>query len=98
MKLSKLFLIFFLGAILLAAGQESKRLDSLLVVYQSQKQDTLKVKTLDQLFSELRHEDWEKANAFNQELIFLSKKLNYLEGEGIGYLNQAYYYRFLPNV
>ncbi|MEL7268595.1 MAG: tetratricopeptide repeat protein [Bacteroidota bacterium] len=98
MKLSKLFLIFFLGAILLVAGQENKRLDSLLVVYKSQEQDTLKVKTLDQLFSELRHEDWEKANAFNKELIFLSKKLNYLKGEGIGYLNQAYYYRFLPNV
>ncbi len=97
MKTSKSFVLAFLGSILFVSAQENKKLDSLLIVYKSQRQDTSKVKTLHQLFSELRHEDWDRAYTYNEEAIFLSKKLNYPVGEGIGYLNHAYYYRFLPN-
>ncbi|WP_222983735.1 tetratricopeptide repeat protein [Flagellimonas meishanensis] len=98
MKTSKLLVFLVCSFCFCAIAQENKKLDSLLSVYKGQKEDTLKVKTLHQLFLELRHKDWGKAYEYNEESILLSKKLIYPKGEGIGYLNKGYYYRFLPNI
>jgi DNA-binding HTH domain-containing proteins len=92
------FLCFLLISNSKAIAQEDKKLDSLLEVFAQQTADTSKIGTLQQLFIHLRHKDPQKAFSYNEQSLDLSRKVQFSKGEGVAYLNKAYYFRFLPNV
>ncbi|MCB0372790.1 MAG: tetratricopeptide repeat protein [Muricauda sp.] len=79
-------------------AQKDKKLDSLLEVNSRKSADTSKIKTLQALFTHLRHQDAQRAFAYNKQSLELSNQLNFSVGQGVAYLNMAYYYRFLPNL
>ena len=79
-------------------SQENKTLDSLLKVFNNQPDGIEKVKTSQKLYNSYKHKNPDKAFRYANFGLTLSKKINYKSGEGLGYLNLAYYYRFLPNI
>ena len=73
-------------------SQESK-LDSLLQLYQSQKDDTLKVNTLRKLFNKQLYIQSDKAKEYALEIISLSEKIGYDYGITMGnYCLGSYYF------
>ncbi|WP_166965634.1 tetratricopeptide repeat protein [Yeosuana marina] len=79
-------------------SQENKKLDSLLNVFNNQPDGIEKVKTSQKLYNTYKHKNPDEAFRYANYGLTLSKKINYKNGEGLGYLNLAYYYRFLPNI
>ncbi len=78
-------LVFILG--FTCNAQHNKRIDSLLKVYQSQPEDTLKLKTIKLLFDSYLNNDLKEAKKYAVEELGLSKKLDYKKGEGLAYLH-----------
>jgi serine phosphatase RsbU (regulator of sigma subunit) len=70
---------------------QTPKIDSLLNVLKTSREDTLKALTLIDLCFAYRREanDMEKVKEYNAKLINLSKKLNYKKGKAYGYLNDA---------
>lgn len=79
-------------------AQENKKLDSLIKTYQSQRDNKEKVHTLESLFHEtIGNDDQENANKYARWALALSKKLNYLEGEGRAEQNLGHFYGVLKH-
>ncbi len=68
-------------------GQESARVDSLLTEYGRQRNDTSKVKTLQNLFNWYIDTDWELAMKYNSEQLKLATQLDFKRGLGLAYMN-----------
>ncbi|MBC3757543.1 tetratricopeptide repeat protein [Hyunsoonleella sp. SJ7] len=79
------------------SSQNEKQIDSLLQTYKSQPESIEKAQTAHELFRLHRHKSPKDAFKYARLGLQLSKKINYDKGIGLGYLNLAYYYRFLPN-
>ncbi|MFX0557617.1 tetratricopeptide repeat protein [Maribacter sp. CXY002] len=93
MKIQIRLVLILFNSCLCLYGQENPRLDSLLNVLKTQKDDTLKVLTLEELFLEEFYTDPTKAKKYIEEGLELSKKLNFPNGEGFAnyYLGAGYY-------
>ena len=92
------FTIFILLTIHTLSSQNSKKLDSLILEYTNQPNGLEKIKTSQNLFHYLKHKNSNEAFKYANYGLKLSEKIDYQTGEGLGYLNLAYYYRFLPNL
>jgi len=91
-KISPIFLLFIILFFLpLVLTAQNKRIDSLLSILQTAKEDTNKVKTLHMLGGLLRNTP-DEAIKYSYEAIALSKKINYKNGEAksYGHLTQLY--------
>ena len=80
-----------------AFSQNIKLIDSLITVFETSTINAEKVKATQTLFHKFKHENPEKAYEYALKGLELSKTNNNKKGEGLGYLNLAYYYRYLPN-
>lgn len=87
-----IFIFLALVQVSFASTQNDKKLDSLLNMYYTHKKDTLKAKTIDQIIQVHLYSNPDKAKAFAEELINLSKEINYPIGEAKGYHRMAGYY------
>lgn len=97
MKFKVLFILhFFLFTLILSAQNEIK-IDSLINAFENESNEVNKIKTAQILFHKFKHENPEKAYEYALKGLNLSKANNNKKGEGLGYLNLAYYYRYLPN-
>lgn len=89
--------IVFIALVLLVGtttvAQESQRLDSLLSKLKTQRDDSLKVLTLEELFLEELYTDPLKAKTYIEQGLALSKQIDFAEGEGFAnyYLGAGYY-------
>ncbi|MCF7560235.1 tetratricopeptide repeat protein [Sabulilitoribacter multivorans] len=97
MKLIFFKLILLIFPIILSS-QNDKKLDSLLTAFDNQPEGIEKVKTSQKLYHAFKHKKPEEAFKHAKLGLALSKKINYKTGEGLGYLNLAYYYRFVPDL
>ncbi len=79
-------------------AQQTKKIDSLLEVLHSQPDGIAKAKTSQALFHAYKHQSPDDALLYAKQGLELSKKIGYQKGIGLGYLNLAYYNRFLPNL
>lgn len=89
-------LTFFFCFVLISSfskAQENERLDSLLNALSNQKDDTLKVGTLETLFLEEFYANPSKAKKYLDQSLSLSRKIDYPIGEGFAnyYLGAGYY-------
>ncbi|MEM8845597.1 MAG: tetratricopeptide repeat protein [Bacteroidota bacterium] len=93
MKISRLPFFLLFNFCLCLFAQENPRLDSLLNVLKKQKDDTLKVLTLEELFLEELYTNPAKAKEYIEQGLSLSKKLDFADGEGFAnyYLGAGYY-------
>jgi len=85
--LKKCLSLILLVQITSCFSQSSKKIDSLLSVFSSQKEDTLKVKTLITLWDLTINNDPTTAEKYANETITLAKKLNFNSGLAKGYQN-----------
>ena len=88
-----LFLLFL--AIHFNLIAQNPKLDSLLSILKTQKDDTNKVKTFGSLCGMYRNTDLEKSILFGKKGIELAEKINYDKGRAICYLNISSAYMFL---
>ncbi|MDC6367078.1 MULTISPECIES: tetratricopeptide repeat protein [Flavobacteriaceae] len=95
-RLPKYFIIFFLFSI--AYGQNSVRVDSLLVAYDQLPFNEEKVSTLRKLYHATKHFEPKLAYGYAHESIDISRKINFAEGEGLGYLCLADYYSIIAHI
>lgn len=93
MKTPKLLFFLLFNFCLCINAQENQRLDSLLNVLKIQKDDSLKVLTLEELFLEEFYTDPSKAKKYIEQGLELSKQINFADGEGFAnyYLGAGYY-------
>ena len=84
--------LLFLSVVIPINAQETKVYDSLLTLYKSTKQDTIKVKTIDKIIQLQLYSNPEKAKKYIEEMITLSKDIRYASGEAKGYHRLAGYY------
>lgn len=90
----KLFMLFVLLTYFsFTWGQENKKLDSLVRVYQTLPDDTTKVILLNDLFGVYIYKDPAKAKEYVDAQFKLSKKLNYEKGIGTSYHKYSGYYQ-----
>ncbi|RTE55487.1 hypothetical protein EHW67_02675 [Arenibacter aquaticus] len=73
-------------------GQHNQKMDSLLRVYRSQANDTLKVKTLSNLYNTVLYNDSEAALKYAREEKLLSKKLGHRKGFALALYHLGVYY------
>ena len=66
---------------------QNKKLDSLLVLLKTQKEDTLKATTYLNLCKEIKSTDFDKLKQYNDKLLQLSQKINFKKGVGLYYWN-----------
>ena len=83
-----LFIIFIGCSLIVTAQIDSLKIDSLKKVLLTEKEDTNKVKTLNQL-SHLVIKDRKNAMQYAQQALVLSQKLHFENGEGIADYNYA---------
>lgn len=93
-KFAYLFLFVFVITPPLCA-QENQKLDSLLEKYNQQGESIEKVKTIQELFYSEMYSTPEKAKAYAQEGIEMSKRIKYESGEGVGYYHLGSFYQVL---
>ena len=75
-------------------SQSNIKLDSLLNVYETQPDDTLKVGTLKVLFESYLNNDFEKAKTFALEELRLSEELNFQKGIGLANLHLGVFFDY----
>ncbi|MEX2512877.1 MAG: tetratricopeptide repeat protein [Cyclobacteriaceae bacterium] len=90
MKFSLLAMIFVSSFVCL--GQGNSELDSLINRYKKQEDDTLKAELLDAIIHNELYSRPEHAKRYANELIGLSKRINYSKGQAKGYHRLAGYY------
>jgi tetratricopeptide (TPR) repeat protein len=95
---SRLFLLFFILFTVQSWSQENLKLDSLLKVYKSQPDDSLKTKTLGNLYNMVLYNDPEAALRYAKEEIILSQKLKYRSGEAMGLYHLGVYFNNNNNI
>ncbi len=93
-----LFQLYFILIPYVLTSQNDKKIDSLLNAFNNQPESIEKVKTSQKLFHAFKHKKNKEAYKHANLGLALSKKINYKTGEGLGYLNLAYYYRFFPDL
>src|SRR5258708_1140510 len=81
----KIFLFFFFLLLYsFNAYTQNKTIDSLQKVLQTEKEDTNKVNTLNELCRALRNDkDYKNAQLLGEEALSLSEKLNYKKGQAV---------------
>jgi two-component sensor histidine kinase len=84
-----LFLIFFLNFGFCQNLKNKKSIDSLLVLVNNTKIDTIKINIYHLICKKFYIEDVSKMKQFNDKIFVLSKKANYPKGIGLYYLNLA---------
>jgi serine phosphatase RsbU (regulator of sigma subunit) len=91
MKLKSIFYVIISVALAIPLPAQTHKVDSLLNVLKTSREDTSKALTLIELCVAYRREmnDLEKTAEYNTKLLSLSKKLNYKKGKAYGYLNYA---------
>ena len=89
MKIKTLTLVglFSLSFLFCSWGQENKYLDSLLIEYRRQANDTVRVNTLQKLYSYYLNFQLDSARKYNQEKMQLSLQLNFKKGIGYAHMN-----------
>ncbi|NAS13751.1 tetratricopeptide repeat protein [Poritiphilus flavus] len=65
-------------------AQKNQKIDSLLEVYANQPEGIEKVKTLSTLFTTFLYQDPDLAKKYAEEMLSLSRKINYDRGEALG--------------
>lgn len=88
-KTLTLFAYFFLCFLFCSWGQENTTLDSLTHLLSTQKDDTLKVLTLNKLSYANLYVDFNKSLKYADEGLRLSEKLNYRFGWGLGNMQKG---------
>jgi tetratricopeptide (TPR) repeat protein len=88
--LKRLLLLPLIFISQLAFGQQNK-IDSLLNVLKTTKQDTTKVKTYNNLFLEVEFTDDAKAIEYLTKALELSKKIDFNKGLGVTYAHLGYF-------
>ncbi|MRI01285.1 tetratricopeptide repeat protein [Kriegella sp. EG-1] len=76
-------------------AQQNQKQDSLLKKYNQQEESIEKVKTIQELFYSEMYSTPEKARAYAQEGIEMSKRIKYESGEGVGYYHLGSFYQVL---
>lgn len=79
-------------------SQKNKKTDSLLQVYSSQPEDTLKVSIIASLYNLYLYQDHKLAKQYADEELKLSKKLNYKDGIGTSLYHLGVYYNNLDKI
>ena len=77
----KKILIFIFLSSLMTIGQKKEQLDSLIQVYQTTTEDSIKLKTSNKITSYYMYRDIKKAKSFAYEQLALSRKINDLQAE-----------------
>ena len=73
--------------------QNNVEYDSLLNVYQTHPEDSLKANILDQLYNLVIYQDMDLTRKYTEEQLALSRKINYPKGLGYAYYNLGSYYK-----
>lgn len=94
MKPQTILVIILCFSVVSIYGQSNKRLDSLLQAYQTQPDDTLKVKTQKKLFDAYINNDLQEAKKYALAELQLSQKLNYKKGAGMANLHLGVIYDY----
>jgi signal transduction histidine kinase len=84
--------VFLISAISIAQQTGEKKIDSLLTVLKTTKQDTVKVKTLSRLSSLYNYTDSKKNLYYAQKSLALATKINYEKGIALANNNLGIYY------
>ncbi|MFY9311235.1 MAG: tetratricopeptide repeat protein [Bacteroidia bacterium] len=87
--------IFFILLYPVFCLSQTKKIDSLLVEIEKNKNDTSEVNSLNSLAWELRKIDYSKALDYLEKALDISKKNNFLKGEGNTYSRQADIFYFV---
>jgi len=104
--MKKIIVLFILlcGNLFFIRAQEQKRIDSLLTVLETAKEDTVKVKLLNEVGYSYRDIQPDSGLLYCQRAIALARKLSYKEGlsvaynnSGVNYLRLSKYYDALEN-
>ena len=82
-----LILISFCLLLVVSLGQNSPKLDSLLNVFQNEKDDTLKIKSMNHIVDEYMMLDLSKALNYAQQQLILAEKVRWKKGIGYAYYN-----------
>jgi len=92
-----LSILFLVISFFTTNAQNQKKLDSLINIYKTQKEDTIKVKTIVNLWKLTINNNPNKAEKYANEIIELSKKLNFDVGLAKGYQNLGISNLYLGN-
>jgi signal transduction histidine kinase len=89
------FLFISIFAIYSLSFAQTPKIDSLLTILKTQKEDTSKVNTLSELTRAYLFDvnDLQKVGEYGSQQLALSLKLNFRKGIAYGYLNRAIFYR-----
>lgn len=93
MKSSTLFFFFVFFLFPFLHAQENKKLDSLLKVYNTLPNNSVKVQTARAIFIETRRSDPSRAIQYLHKSLNISKKIKSEEDEGIAYRDLGLYYK-----
>jgi len=95
MKLAHPYIYFLIFWCTLSSSdaQENKKLDSLLKIYKTSKEDSLKADLINDIIQIELYNNPREVKSRIEELIILSKKINYKKGEGNGYKRYGGYFR-----
>ncbi|WP_310557576.1 histidine kinase dimerization/phosphoacceptor domain -containing protein [Flavobacterium sp.] len=88
--MKKILLVFLYCICINFNFAQNKKIDSLLVLLKTQKEDTIKANTYIKLCDELRFVSTQKLETYNNKLLQFSQKINYQKGIG-------HYYWFLAD-
>ena len=77
--------LIFSCPLILIAGEKSSKIDSLTNLLSSVKQDTNRVKILNDLAWELKYQEPDSTISLGEQAVKLSQKLNWKKGEATGY-------------
>jgi tetratricopeptide (TPR) repeat protein len=79
------------SSLLIVAGAQRSKIDSLLTVLKTEKEDTNKVNTLDALSDKLdRDAQYKSSDSAGRAALQLAEKLNYKQGQAIAYHSIGY--------
>ena len=94
----KVFLVLLILMPFFISAQNEKKIDSLLDAYNTQANDTSKVKTITLLYNSLLYQDINSAKKYANEELLLSKKLNYQKGIASGNYHLGVYYNNIDEI
>lgn len=84
-----LFIIFIVCSLTVAAQSDSLKIDSLKKVLQTEKEDTNKVNTLNEIAINILETDAKNNMFYAKQALSLADKLNFKRGKEIAYVNIA---------
>ncbi len=96
--LTALFCCTTLLAIIPLSAQKNQKIDSLLEVYAKQPENIDKVHTISALYTTYLYQDPELARKYAEEVLSLSRKINYDRGEALGLYHIGVYHTNSNNI